>query len=79
MATELGRNAGKLRSSGVRFLVLGIVLAAVSVALILPGAGVVDVIGVTVAVLASLAIVAGVGLLIAGLVAGRMDRGKPFA
>ena len=80
MATEpVGRNSGRQRGIGVRFLGLGLVLGLAGAVLIVVGSGVLDVLGTVIAALACLALVVGAGLLVSGLVGGRMARGKPFA
>ena len=80
MATEpLGRNSDRHRAIGVRFIALALVLGVAGAILIVVGSGVLDVLGTVIAVLASLALVVGAGLLVSGLVGGRMARGKPFA
>ena len=80
MATEpLGRNSDRHRGIGVRFIVLALGLGVAGAILIVVGSGVLDVVGTVIAVLASLALVVGAGLLVSGLVGGRMARGKPFA
>jgi ABC-type polysaccharide/polyol phosphate export permease len=80
VATEpLGRNSDRLRTLGLRFLGLAVGLGVIGAILILLGAGVLDVLGTVVAVVASVALVVGVGLLLSSLVGGRMAKGKPFA
>ena len=80
MATDpVGRNSDRYRGIGVRFLGLAVVLGLAGAILIVVGSGVLDVLGTVIAVLASLALVVGAGLLVSGLVGGRMAKGKPFA
>lgn len=80
MAIEpLRRNSERQRGIGVRFLGLAVVLGVPGAILIVVGGGVLDVLGTVIAVLASLSLVVGAGLLVSSLVGGRMARGKPFA
>ena len=80
MATEpLGRSSAKFRRLGTRLLIVGVALGVAAAALILLGSGPLDIVGSLAGGLASAAATAGVGLLIASVVASRSAKGKPFA
>lgn len=68
-----------LRRLGTRLLVGGLVLAAIGAVAILAAGGPIDVVGSLVTALGSLAAVAGLGLVLSGVVGGRAAKGKPFA
>ena len=68
-----------LRRLGTRLLAGGLVVAVVGVIVLVAGRGPLDVIGSLVTALGSLAALAGLGLVLSGVVGGRAAKDKPFA
>jgi hypothetical protein len=79
MATPPQERDRTMMRTGTRLLALGVVLAAAGIALIVPLEGTASGIGVALASLASVPIVAGLGLLLTALVSRRSRAGKPWA
>ena len=68
-----------LRRLGTRLLIGGLAVAIVGAVAIVAGGGPVDVVGSLLAAVGGLAALAGLGLVLSGVVGGRAAKGKPFA
>lgn len=75
---DLDRAGGQLRRSGWPFMLIAVLVAAPGVLLILLGDGTIDGVGIALLTLALVPAVAGVALLLSGLVSWWAARKKPF-
>ena len=76
---ELGRTAGRQSATGWRVLALGGVLFAIGLVLMLVGSDGVDFVGVVFAALSTPPTLAGLAMVVSGLVGHRASQQKPFA
>ncbi|HVM25107.1 MAG TPA: hypothetical protein VM253_06915 [Candidatus Limnocylindrales bacterium] len=76
---DLHRTGSKQGTTGWRLLLLGGVLFGIGLILMIAGNEILDFIGVALAALASVPTLAGIGLILSGVVAKRHAQHKPFA
>jgi hypothetical protein len=76
---QLGETSGRQNTTGARLLLLGGVLFAIGLILMLVGEDTVDYVGVAFAALAAPPTLAGLALMLSGLVGHRASQQKPFA
>jgi hypothetical protein len=79
MASPPPARDAALIANGARLLLVGAVLAAIGIALMIPLEGTAAGIGVALASLGVVPTLAGVGMLLSGLVSRRARSGRPFA
>jgi hypothetical protein len=75
----LAETSSSQRTTGARILLLGGVLFAIGLVLMLVGDDVVDFVGVVFAALSTPPTLAGIAMLLSGLVSNRAAQRKPFA
>ena len=76
---QLGETSGRQNTTGARLLLLGGLLFVIGLVLMLVGEETVDYVGVVFATLATPPTVAGLALMLSGLVGHRASQQKPFA
>jgi hypothetical protein len=76
---RLAQTAGNQNTTGARLLLLGGVLFAIGLVLMLAGSGIVDFFGVLLAALATPPTLAGIGMMLSGLVGHHASERRLFA
>ena len=79
MAPDLPKDLERRRRTGIRLLVIAVILAAIGAAMIVGSDGPLDVIGSLAAAPGTLTGITGLTLVISTLIARRAEKGKPFA